>query len=98
MEHAFELTETQKMIRETVRDFANEVVKPRARELDEKGAFSMETFRQMAEVGLTGIPIPEELGGAGADTLSFILAIEELSKVCGSTALGLAAHTSLGVC
>ncbi len=96
MEHALELTETQQMIRETVRDFANEVVKPRARELDEKGAFSMETFRQMAEVGLTGIPIPEELGGAGADTLSFILAIEELSKVCGSTALGLAAHTSLG--
>ena len=96
MEHALELTETQQMIQETVRDFAEEVVKPKARELDEKGEFSMETFKKLAELGLTGIPIPEEFGGAGADTLSYILAIEELSKVCGSTALGLAAHTSLG--
>ncbi len=96
MEHALELTETQQMIRDTVREFANDVVKPRARELDEKGEFSMETFKQMAELGLTGIPIPEEFGGTGADTFSYILAIEELSKVCGSTALGLAAHTSLG--
>ncbi len=96
MEHALELTETQQMIQETVRDFAEEVVKPKARELDEKGEFSMETFKKLAELGLTGIPIPEEFGGAGADTLSYILAIEEISKVCGSTALGLAAHTSLG--
>jgi len=92
----FDLTDTQRMIRDTVRDFAARVLEPKAAELDEKGAFCMDHFRRMAELGLTGIPVPEEYGGAGADTLSFILAIEEISKACGSTALGLAAHTSLG--
>jgi len=92
----FELTETQKMIRDTVRDFAEKVLEPKAAELDEKGAFCVEHFRKMGELGLLGIPVPEEYGGAGADTLSFILAMEETAKACASTALGLAAHTSLG--
>ncbi len=92
----FELTETQKMIRDTVRDFAERVLEPKAAELDEQGAFCVEHFKKMGELGLLGIPVPEEYGGAGADTLSFILAMEETAKACGSTALGLAAHTSLG--
>ncbi len=92
----FEFTETQRMIRDTVRDFSEKVLAPKAQEIDEKGSFCMEHFKKMAELGLTGIPIPEDYGGAGADCLSFILAIEEISKACGSTALGLAAHTSLG--
>jgi alkylation response protein AidB-like acyl-CoA dehydrogenase len=93
---AFELTDTQKMIRDTVRDFARTNIAPRAIELDRTGEFPMQTFKEMAELGLTGIPVPEEYGGAGADILSQILAVEEISKVCGSTALTLAAHTSLG--
>ena len=92
----FELTETQKMIRDTVRDFARKNLAPRAEELDKTGEFPMTNFKEMAELGLTGIPVPEEYGGAGADILSQILAIEEIGKVCGSTALTLAAHTSLG--
>src|SRR5688572_28621705 len=92
----FELTDTQKMIRDTVRDFAKEKLAPRAEELDRKGEFPMQNFKEMAELGLTGIPVPEEYGGAGADTLSQILAVEEIGKVCGSTALTLAAHVSLG--
>jgi len=92
----FELTDTQKMLRETVREFAQKNLAPRAEELDRTCEFPMRNFRELAELGLTGIPIPEEYGGAGADTLSYILAIEEISKACGSTALTLAAHTSLG--
>lgn len=96
MNDPFELTETQSLIRDTVRDFARRVLEPRAAEVDEKGEFPHDNFRGLAELGLMGIPVPEEYGGGGADTLSFILALEEVSKVCGSTALGLAAHTSLG--
>ncbi|HEY3226594.1 MAG TPA: acyl-CoA dehydrogenase family protein [Planctomycetota bacterium] len=92
----FELTDTQKMLRDTVREFAQEKLAPRAEELDRTGQFPMQNFKEMAELGLTGIPVPEEYGGAGADTLSQILAVEEISKACGSTALTLAAHTSLG--
>jgi len=92
----FELTDTQKMIRDTVREFALKNLAPRAEELDRTGEFPMKNFKEMAELGLTGIPVPEEYGGAGADILSQIIAIEEISKACGSTALTLAAHTSLG--
>lgn len=91
-----ELTETQRLIRDTVRDLARNEFLPRAARLDETGEFPWENFRRLAELGLTGIPIPEEYGGAGADTLSFVLALEEIAKVCGSTCLTLAAHTSLG--
>ena len=92
----FELTETQKMVRDTVRGFARKNLAPRAEELDRTGEFPMKNFKEMADLGLTGIPVPEEYGGAGADILSQILAVEEIAKACGSTALTLAAHTSLG--
>lgn len=90
------LTEEQKMIRDTVREFANQELSKRAARADEEGKFPMENFRQLAELSLTGIPVPEEYGGAGGDTLSFMLALEEIARVCPSTALTLAAHTSLG--
>jgi alkylation response protein AidB-like acyl-CoA dehydrogenase len=91
-----ELDDTQRMIRDTVRDFAQKVLLPRAAALDEKGEFPHENFRDLARLGLTGIPIPEAYGGAGADTVTFILALEEIARACGSTCLTLAAHTSLG--
>ncbi len=92
----FELNDTQAAIRDLMRDVARKDFAPRAAKLDEAGEFPMENFRKLAELGLTGVTVPEDLGGAGADTLSFALALEELAKVCGSTCLTLAAHTSLG--
>ncbi|HXX92211.1 MAG TPA: acyl-CoA dehydrogenase family protein [Planctomycetota bacterium] len=93
---AAELTDIQQMVRETVRDLAQKEFLPRASALDQSGEFPWENFRKLASLGLTGIPIPEDFGGAGADTLSMAIALEEIAKACGSTALTLAAHTSLG--
>jgi alkylation response protein AidB-like acyl-CoA dehydrogenase len=93
---AAELTDIQGMIRESVRDLARKEFAPRAAKLDETGEFPWDNFRKLAELGLTGIPIPEEFGGAGADTLSMAIALEEIARACGSTCLTLAAHTSLG--
>jgi alkylation response protein AidB-like acyl-CoA dehydrogenase len=93
---AAELTDIQGMIRESVRDLARKEFAPRAAKLDETGEFPWDNFRKLAELGLTGIPIPEDFGGAGADTLSMAVALEEIARACGSTCLTLAAHTSLG--
>ena len=93
---AAELTDIQGMIRESVRDLARKEFAPRAANLDETGEFPWDNFRKLAELGLTGIPIPEDFGGAGADTLSMAVALEEIARACGSTCLTLAAHTSLG--
>ena len=92
----FDLTEEQEMIRETVERFAIEVVAPGARQADEDCKLNEAAWEGMKEMGLTGIPFEEKWGGAGMDTLSYILAVEEISRVCGSTGLTLAAHTSLG--
>ena len=91
-----ELSETQTMVRDAVRDLARKEFLPRAAKLDESGEFPWDNFKKLAELGLTGIPIPEDYGGAGADTLSMAVALEEIAKACGSTCLTLAAHTSLG--
>jgi len=91
-----ELTEVQTMIRDTVRELARKEFLPRAAALDESGDFPWDNFKKLAELGLTGIPIPEAYGGAGADTLSMAIALEEIARACGSTCLTLAAHTSLG--
>jgi len=91
-----QLTEEQKMLRDMVRDFAENRIKPLAVELDETERFPEEVFQEMGELGLMGIPYPEEYGGAGMDTVSYAIAVEEIARVCGSTALGLAAHISLG--
>jgi len=90
-----QLTEEQAMIRKTVRKFALEEVEPLAIEIDRDHRFPLETMKKMAELGLLGINIPEEYGGAGMDDLCYTIAVEELGRVCGSTGLTLAAHISL---
>lgn len=89
-------TEEHKMLRDMVRDFARNEVKPLAQELDEKGGFPYESVKKMAELGLMGIPWDEKYGGTGMDTLALVIAIEEIGKVCPSTAATMMAHTSLG--
>lgn len=92
----FSFTKEQEMIRDMVRDFAQNVIKPRAIEIDKKAEFPKDIFDQMGELGLLGLPFPEEYGGSNADTISYALAVEEIGKVCGSTGLSYAAAVSLG--
>lgn len=91
----FKLSEEHEMIRKMVQDFAKNEVAPTAAERDEEERFDRALFDQMAELGLTGIPWPEEYGGIGSDYLAYVIAIEELSRVCASTGVTLSAHTSL---
>jgi butyryl-CoA dehydrogenase len=91
----FELNEEQKMIRKMVRDFAENEIAPIAQETDKCEQFPWEIIRKMGKLGLMGLPFSEEYGGAGADTVSYAIAMEEISRVCGSTGITLAAHISL---
>ncbi len=91
----FELTKEQEFLKKMVKEFAENEVKPIAAEIDETERFPMETVEKMSKYGMMGIPFPVEYGGAGGDTLSYILAVEELSKVCATTGVILSAHTSL---
>ncbi|TFD92944.1 acyl-CoA dehydrogenase [Jeotgalibacillus sp. R-1-5s-1] len=91
----FTLTEEHEMIRKMVRDFAEKDVAPTAAERDEEERFDRCIFNKMAELGLTGIPWPEEYGGIGSDYLAYVIAVEELSRVCASTGVTLSAHLSL---
>jgi butyryl-CoA dehydrogenase len=91
-----ELTEEKRMLRDMVRDFAENELKPIAAQLDEEQIFPHDIVKKMGELGLMGIPFPESLGGAGMDYLAYTIAVEEIARVCGSTALTLAAHISLG--
>jgi len=93
----FELSDEQQLIRDTVRNFAEREIKPQARELDEKGEFSIELTKRIGEMGLFGMNLPEKYGGQGLDTLSYIIAVEEIARVDGSHAATLAAHNSLGI-
>src|SRR5690625_1420970 len=92
----FELTKEQEIIRDMVRDFSEQVIKPRAIEIDQTATFPKDIFDQMGKLGMMGIPIPEKYGGAGGDTISYAIATEEIGKVCGSTGLSYAAAISLG--
>jgi len=92
----FDLTSEQELIRETVRTFALERVQPVAAELDLSGTFPYDLVAELGELGLLGLPIPEEYGGAGGDTVSYAIAVEELTRIDSSVAITLAAHTSLG--
>jgi alkylation response protein AidB-like acyl-CoA dehydrogenase len=92
----FKLSEEHEMMRQMVRDFAENEVAPTAAIRDEEERFDRKIFDKMAELGLTGIPWGEEYGGAGADYLSYVIAVEELSRVCASTGVTLSAHVSLG--
>jgi alkylation response protein AidB-like acyl-CoA dehydrogenase len=91
-----DLTPEQELIRDTVRAFARERVAPVAEELDRESSFPVELVREMADLGLMGIPLPERYGGAGGDTVSYAIAVEELTRVDSSVAITVAAHTSLG--
>jgi short/branched chain acyl-CoA dehydrogenase len=92
----FELSDEQRLLQRTVREFARREVAPVAEELDRDKRFPYELVAKMGELGLMGIPFPEEYGGGGADTLSYVLAVEELARVDSSVCITMAAHTSLG--
>jgi alkylation response protein AidB-like acyl-CoA dehydrogenase len=92
----FDLSDEQRLLRDTVRDFARQEVAPVAEELDRTKAFPYELVAKMGELGLMGIPFPEQYGGGGADTLAYALAVEEMTRIDSSVAITMAAHTSLG--
>jgi short/branched chain acyl-CoA dehydrogenase len=92
----FDLTEEQQDVRRLVRDFAEGEIRPVAEQLDREKRFPYEIVRKLGELGLMGIPYPEEFGGGGADNLSYAIAVEELTRVDSSVAITVAAHTSLG--
>lgn len=91
----FQLSDEHKLLLQMYREFAENEVKPLAKEVDEKEMFPVETVKKMAGYGFFGIPFPKEYGGAGADNLAYAMAVEELSKVCGTTGVILSAHSSL---
>ena len=90
------LKDEHRQVREMARKFADEVVAPRARQLDEDEEFPADIVTQMGELGFLGLPFSEKYGGAGLDTLAYVIAVEEIARACGSTAITLAAHVSLG--
>jgi short/branched chain acyl-CoA dehydrogenase len=92
----FDLTEEQQLVRETVRTFARERVAPVAAELDREQRFPYDLVAELAKLGLMGMTIPEEYGGAGADTVAYAIVVEELTRIDSSVAITLAAHHSLG--
>jgi butyryl-CoA dehydrogenase len=89
------LTEEQLLLQRTVREFGESEVKPLAKEIDETGHFPRETFRKAAELGLTGVAVPEQYGGAGMDHISYAIVIEEISRACASTGVILSVQNSL---
>src|SRR5687768_824513 len=92
----FDLSDDHELIRRTVRDFAEREVKPVAEELDREKRFPYEIVAKLGELNLMGIPFPEEYGGGGGDTLAYVLAVQELTRIDSSVAITLCAHTSLG--
>jgi len=92
----FDLTDEQQMIKRTIKEFADEVVAPGAVERDRSKEFPVDIFKQLSDMGMMGLPFPEEYGGAGADTVSFAIVTEELSRACASTGITYSAHISLG--
>src|SRR5918997_1526778 len=92
----FDLGDDHELLRRTVREFAEGEIAPVAEELDREKRFPYEIVEQMGELGLMGIPFPEEHGGAGADSLAYAIAVEELTRVDSSVAITMCAHTSLG--
>src|SRR5262249_24311981 len=93
----FDLPEEHEALRDTVRAFAEREIAPVAAELDRTKAFPYEIVRKLGELGWMGIPFPEEYGGAGADTLAYVVAVEELTPIDSSVAITLCAHTALGI-
>jgi alkylation response protein AidB-like acyl-CoA dehydrogenase len=92
----FQLTEDQEMIRKMIREFSDEEVAPGAEHRDKHKIFPTDIFNKLSQLGIMGLPFPEEFGGGGADTTSFAIVVEELSRGCGSTGITYSAHVSLG--
>ncbi|MDQ0244479.1 alkylation response protein AidB-like acyl-CoA dehydrogenase [Bacillus fengqiuensis] len=92
----FDLTTEQKLIQKTIREFAEAEVAPGAEQRDKEKQFPLRVFQKLADLGIMGLPFPEEYGGGGADTVSFAIVVEELSRACGSTGITYSAHVSLG--
>jgi short-chain 2-methylacyl-CoA dehydrogenase len=92
----FDLTDEQRLLRDTVREFARAEIAPAAAELDRTKSFPYAIVKQLGDLGLMGIPFPEEYGGGGSDTMSYVLAVEELARIDSSVCITMAAHTSLG--
>ena len=92
----FNVPKTHELFRQMIREFVEKEVKPIAAEVDENERFPMETVEKMAKIGIMGIPIPKQYGGAGGDNLMYAMAVEELSKACATTGVIVSAHTSLG--
>src|SRR6185437_15892117 len=92
----FDLSDDHRLIQETVRDFARNEVAPVAEELDREKRFPYEIVEKLGDLGLMGIPFPEEYGGAGGDSLAYAIAVEELTRVDSSVGITMCAHTSLG--
>ncbi|MDE7149235.1 MAG: acyl-CoA dehydrogenase family protein, partial [Bacteroidales bacterium] len=93
----FSLTKPEKLFLQMIREFAEKEVKPLAAEVDEQERFPLETVEKMAKIGLMGIPVPKEYGGAGSTNQMYTMAVEELSRVCATTGVIVSAHTSLCV-
>ena len=91
----FRLSDEHKLLCEMYEKFAQNEVKPLAQEVDEEEKFPLETVKKLGRYGMMGIPFPKEYGGAGGDSLAYVMAVEELSKVCGTTGVVVSAHTSL---
>lgn len=96
MDMNFDLTTEQKLIQKTIREFAETEVAPGAEQRDKEKQFPLKVFQKLADLGIMGLPFPEEYGGGGADTVSFAIVVEELSRACGSTGITYSAHVSLG--
>src|SRR4030042_510521 len=93
----FQLTEQQKLFKKTVREFAEKEIKPLASKIDKEEYFPWDMYKKMGKLGLMSMTVPKKYGGAGIDKISYMIALEEISRVCASTGLTVEAHNSLGV-
>jgi len=93
----FNLTDNQKLFKKTIREFCEKNLKPLAEKIDKEEYFPDELYKKMGQMGLMGMTVPQEYGGAGIDRISYMIALEEISRICGSTGLTVEAHNSLGV-
>ena len=91
----FTLSKQQQMVQKMYKEFAENEVKPLAKKVDAEEYFPIETVKKMAKLGMMGVYFPKEVGGAGGDVLSYVMAVEEMSKVCATTGVIISAHTSL---
>jgi butyryl-CoA dehydrogenase len=93
----FSLTQEQKLFKKTIKEFCEKEIKPIASKIDQEGYFPEKLYKKMGQMGLLAMTVPQEYGGAGIDRISYMIALEEISRICGSTGLNVEAHNSLGV-